>query len=304
MQTFTAPITTNYKIECWGAQGGDINNTKSDIICPGAKGGYTSGKLDLSKQAFLYVYIGQHPNTFSWEGDIGSESFPKGYNGGGSGTHHDQIGNSGGGATDVRLTSGIWNDFSSLKSRIMVAAGGAGAGYYISPGAASAGGGLIGFDGQDPGGPDVYKEYRGTGGTQTYAGDCQSYEQLGATTVKDSKLYQGGFGYGGDSSLGCYWGGSGGGGGYYGGGASCRGHINGGGGSSFISGYTGCDAIAESSTEDNIIHTGQPNHYSGYVFSNSVMIDGGSTMPKPGGGTETGHSGNGYAIFSWISPSL
>ncbi|MFR6022533.1 MAG: glycine rich domain-containing protein [Clostridia bacterium] len=30
----------------------------------------------------------------------------------------------GGGATDIRLVSGEWNDFESLKSRIMVAGGG------------------------------------------------------------------------------------------------------------------------------------------------------------------------------------
>ena len=90
-----------------------------------------------------------------------------------------------------------------------------------------------------------------------------------------------------------------------GGGASNSGVVgSGGGGSSFISGYTGCDAISESSTEDNIIHTGQPNHYSGKVFTNPVMIAGNATMPKPNGGTETGHSGDGYAIISWISPSL
>ncbi|WP_238314535.1 glycine rich domain-containing protein [Segatella albensis] len=34
------------------------------------------------------------------------------------------------------------------------------------------------------------------------------------------------------------------------------------------------------------------------------MIAGDAIMPKPGGGTETGHSGDGYAIISWISPSL
>ena len=108
-----------------------------------------------------------------------------------------------------------------------------------------------------------------------------------------------------------YWCGlAGGGGGYYGGNASWNGVNNddtfacASGGSSFISGYPDCDAIDESSTEDNIIHTGQPNHYSGKVFINPVMIDGGSVMPKPRGGTETGHSGNGYCIISWISPTL
>ena len=69
----------------------------------------------------------------------------------------------------------------------------------------------------------------------------------------------------------------------------------GGGGSSFISGHEGCDAITETSTADAITHTGEPNHYSGKVFTNTQMIAGNATQTKPGGGTETGHSGNGYA---------
>ena len=303
MQTFTAPLNTNYKIECWGAQGGGIR-TSNDISF-GADGGYTSGNLNLLKQTSLYVYVGQHPDIVYYSGEK-IESYPRGYNGGGSGTHHDQIGNSGGGATDIRIISGNWNDFNSLKSRIMVAAGGAGSGGGGLPNEeAGSGGGLVGFDGQDYRGPNIELRYRGTGGTQTYAGNCQEVtETIGGISVKNTKLYQGGFGFGGDSYLEFYQGGSGGGGGYYGGGASCRGHVCGGGGSSFISGYTGCDAIDESSIEDHIVHTGQPNHYSGKVFTNAVMIDGGSVMPKPGGGTEIGHSGNGYCIISWISPSL
>ena len=303
MKTFTAPLNTTYKIECWGAQGGGLRT--SNGISFGADGGYTSGNLNLLKQTSLYVYVGQHPNTSDITGGKTIQSYPRGYNGGGSGTLHGQVGSSGGGATDIRIISGNWNDFNSLKSRIMVAAGGAGSGSSLPNEEAGSGGGLVGFDGQDYRGPNIELRYRGTGGTQTYAGNCQEVaETIGGISVKNTKLYQGGFGLGGDSYLEFYQGGSGGGGGYYGGGASCRGHVCGGGGSSFISGYTGCDAIDESSIEDHIVHTGQPNHYSGKVFTNAVMIDGGSVMPKPGGGTETGHSGNGYCIISWISPSL
>ena len=45
---------------------------------------------------------------------------------------------------------------------------------------------------------------------------------------------------------------------------------------------------------------------SGYVGSvtNGETIAGDQTFPKPKGGTETGHEGDGYAIISWISPSL
>ena len=307
-------MATSYKIECWGAQGGSGISNKG---CIGAKGGYTSGKLNLSKQVSLYIYVGQHP-IYNYRDSLG-QVFPKGYNGGGAGSSQiynkqvkkfAQYGGSGGGATDIRLMSSNWDDFNSLKSRIMVAAGGAGGTYRsmyhtIVEAGAGAGGGLDGFDGADcDGSAGATELYKGTGGTQTYAGNCQSIDSIGGITVKESKLYQGGFGFGGNSSIEDQCGGTGGGGGYYGGGASDRGHVNGGGGSFFISGYLGCDAITESSIEDNIVHTGQPNHYSGKVFTNSIMIAGNATMPKPKGGTETGHEGNGYCIISWISPSL
>ena len=91
---------------------------------------------------------------------------------------------------------------------------------------------------------------------------------------------------------------TGGGGGYYAGGSGD--HVGGSGGSSFISGYSGCDAISESSTEKAIVHTGQPNHYSGLVFTDTQMIDGAHVMPSPNGGSETGHSGDGACIISWF----
>jgi hypothetical protein len=72
------------------------------------------------------------------------------------------------------------------------------------------------------------------------------------------------------------------------------------GGSGFISGHTGCNAINQNSTSTKITHTGQPNHYSGYIFTNTVMKAGDESMPSPTGGTETGHSGNGNAKITWM----
>lgn len=75
----------------------------------------------------------------------------------------------------------------------------------------------------------------------------------------------------------------------------------GGGGSSFISGYEGCNAISAESTENNIIHTNQPNHYSGKVFVDTVMKAGDEEMPTHDGtGTMTGNSGNGYARITYL----
>ena len=86
------------------------------------------------------------------------------------------------------------------------------------------------------------------------------------------------------------------------------------GGSSFISGHDGCNAIDSTSTENNIVHTNQANHYSGYVFTNTKMIDGAGyswtnvkgsleQMSKPSGGyytSGTGHTGNGYAKITYL----
>ena len=266
MQTFTAPLNTTYKIECWGASGGNHGN-----------GAYTNGYIVISQNFKLYVYIGE-------KGGYGLHDYDQPQNGtfnGGGGflfPFSDKHNAQGGGATDIRLQNGNWDNFNSLKSRIMVAAG-----------AGSCFGDLSSY-----GGALSTPNYTNT----FHNPDYNTNAAQGATQTSGYK-----FGIGQDGGR------AGAGGGYYGGYATVKDESNvvgirGTGGSSFISGYTGCNAISESSTEDNIIHTGQPNHYSGKVFANSVMIAGDSTIPSPSGGTEIGHSGDGYAIISWISPSL
>ena len=275
-------------MECWGAQGGGY----STIL--GGKGAYCSGIFSISQATNIYVYVGCGGRASSTE-DI-SDIF----NGGGSTIYQTAFENkrwygSGGGATDIRLTNGDWNDFNSLKSRIMVAAGGGGI-YYTteSNGAESCNGGYGGaLTGGN--GTSLVTEWGtgGTGGSQTSGG--YDHGLAGATHVPAGIYNKGSFGKGGG---GTGHPSAGGGSGWYGGGGSA--HVNsGGGGSSFISGHTGCNAISESSTSSNIIHTGQPNHYSGYVFTNTVMKAGNESMPSPTGGTETGHSGNGYCKITW-----
>ena len=266
-KTFEAPVSAYYKIELWGAQGVNYN-----ADTPGGKGAYTSGIIFLNQGEKLYVYVGA----------TGS-SKTGGYNGGANGgTQTDGTYYGGGGATDVRLENGAWNNFDSLKSRIMVAAGGAGSGYYGGVIYGGAGGALVGLSGTQSGSGASHTV--ATGGTQTSPG-------LSVNGVAGGSA----FGYAGQTQS--Y--GTGGGGGYYGGGS---GHCTsnkvsaGAGGSSFISGHPGCDAITESSTSSNIVHTGSPNHYSNKVFVDTVMIDGSSSMPTyDGTSTMVGNVGNGHA---------
>ncbi|MDD3392810.1 MAG: glycine rich domain-containing protein [Bacilli bacterium] len=288
---FIVPTTGLYKIELWGASGGDF------LQILGGKGSYTSGTIQLEKGTKLYIYVGGNPGT----GETG------GYNGGQS-IYEGQglYGRAGGGATDIRLISGSWDDETSLKSRIMVAAGGGGANYRnyadqlcgYGQGNGGAGGGLIGYDGiseEHTYSDCTYGWALGTGGMQTSGGQLVNYSISGTET---DRITTGGFGM----SLDILNPQSGGGAGYYTGGIG--GHGGAGGGSSFISGHNGCDAINASGT-----HTGQADHYSGKVFSDTIMIDGNgyfwtnvkesqSQMPNPAGGyydLGVGNSGNGYA---------
>ena len=93
-----------YKFECWGSTGEEFTSTK-----PG-RGGYSSGIIKVKTNSRFYVYIG----------NIGFFNAVKELTQDYSYTQYP------GGATDVRLiTSENWWDFDSLKSRIIVAAGGA-----------------------------------------------------------------------------------------------------------------------------------------------------------------------------------
>lgn len=232
-QTFEVPATGYYNVELWGA--GSRNNSGVDIV----KGAYTSGKTLLTKGEKLYIYVGERGN---WE----CNKF--GFNGGGKVV---TAGGCGGGATDIRISSGTWDNITSLRSRIMVAGG---AGGWDSTSIYGHGGNLIGTSGSSGDGTIPI-----LGGTQT-TGGASSPETIAS----------GSFGKGADETQGTTDYGSGGGAGYYGGGA-VYGWGNGGGGSSFISGYSGVNAIVSASSTDA---TNNTKHYSGKYFIDSTMTSG------------------------------
>ena len=280
------PATSYAKMECWGASGGNGLSDGAIRGESGGKGGYTKGILTLSSAVTLYIYVGGKGEDGLYKSNASGS-----WNGGGSGCHDgsdDESGGGGGGASDIRLINNSWDNFNSLKSRIMVAGAGGGGSFIGSDKKGNIGGPGGGIEGGRPkkwnSETNTYVEFSGTVSTQTggYAfGKGQNASQPGQNTD---------FGGGGS--------------GYYGGYISNILNIGwngspGYGGSSFISGHTGCNAIKESSTSSNIVHTGQPNHYSGYVFTNTVMKAGNESMPSPTGGTETGHNGNGYCKITW-----
>lgn len=299
-QVFTVPVSGTYKVELWGAGSGkSVDNTNVSL----AYGSYVSGMIKIQKNQELYVYVGEN----GYEKTSNYTDAVYRFNGGGYGNfacnvYYKDYGldYAGAGATDIRLKNGDWNNFDSLKSRIMVAAGSGGT-YTNTLFKASNGGGLYSEDGGYYG----EEKYKATGATQTSSGSA------------NGKFGQGGFAiYGG---AGCNSNdGGGGGGGYYGGGGSKTAEnlfqtSNGAGGSSFISGHNGCDAIKEESTEDNIIHTGQSIHYSNIYFTDTVMIDGSGYKWTTEKGDYTGmpshdddsiisgNAGNGYARITLIS---
>lgn len=296
-EKFIVPYDGIYQIELWGAQGGGVY---------GGYGGYTAGHIQLNKNDVLFVYVGEHQDR----GD-----FDVVYNGGGAAlpesSHEASINRytTGGGATDIRLVKGQWNNFDGLKSRIMVAGSGGGSN-DASKIRGGAGGGLTGYNGILSGEDSTFIMSVATGGTQISGG-------IGGTSTYGSATFDGngtpgGFGFGGDGIT-LYK--SGGGSGYYGGGSSSVSRSvagSGGGGSSFISGHNGCDAIDKSSTESSIIHTNQSVHYSGYQFTETVMIDGNGYnwttkkeeyigMPSHADSkTITGNTGHGYAKITCL----
>lgn len=118
-QTFTIPMNGVYRIEAWGAQGNNVSSKRSE----GGLGAYTKGDIQLTKGENLYIYVGEHRTDRSASFNCGSTggSGNDGTNGGGIN------GYGGGGASDIRtVLGGSWDNFDSLKSRIMVAAGGGG----------------------------------------------------------------------------------------------------------------------------------------------------------------------------------
>ena len=205
-QEFTTPCTGTYKLETWGAQGGNsINNYF------GGYGAYATGKLNIRKDSIVYINIGGKGENSSSSG--AAVTTKGGYNGGGDGKNHisgsGRYVSAGGGATHMSYEKGLLSTLSSKKESILiVSSGGSGTGYYsdtyyvITPGH---GGG-----------------FKGTTGATYFSGQIKT--NFGIPSQTDG--YSFGKGEDGKNE------GAGAGSGYYGGYTS--GSLNGSGGSSYI----------------------------------------------------------------------
>ncbi|VHX71269.1 glycine rich protein [Clostridioides difficile] len=214
-----------YKFECWGARGGALGTPFESGFYYGY-GGYCSGEITLKKETTLYLYVGLD----------GRKGYP--FNGGGYAASC-----SGGGATDIRLVGGTWDNEQSLLSRIIVAGGGGGC-YDTYDG--GGGGGLKGGMGRGWNGRPAF------GGTQ--------YE--GGRSIPNDGSCDGLFGKGATPSNPSSY--TGGGGGWYGGACADSSKFGSGGGSGYVL------------TKDSY----KPPGYtptSEYYFDNVVMTTGGNT---------------------------
>ena len=261
-----------YKLECWGAEGGYRSSTSYS-----GKGGYAKGTLTLTAKTTLYLYTGGAGNTGGVNG---------GFNGGGKRYTYP----GGGGASDVRIGS------TSLLARVIVAGGGG------SDGATSRGGGA-------GGGTTAQNETVGSYGTGGFGGgystaNPNSYNtsyfagatatQPTSTSPTTSTLTYNGFGWGGS---GCYYAngyGGAGGGGWFGGvgtypDGSGDDDKGGGGGSGYV--YT--SSTASQYPSGCLLN-------SNYYLADTANTIGTSSFTAPGGSAETGHSGNGYIRITVI----
>ena len=241
--TFEAPVTGNYTLQCWGAQGG-YGTSRKNVSYTGGYGGYSVGTVSFNYGDQAYVSAGSQGVT---NPDADYQDLVC-FNGGGVAGGYSRVSPfsdypGGGGATHIATVSGELKTLSSQVNKVLIVAGGGGQGYgyhgsdpnHPWSGNGGHGGGYIGNSGQYA---STYY-WLGSGGTQSSGGTTTpnpAYEY--ADHYQEYKIYyRGGFGEGGvkrgdsENDNGPASGGAGG-GGYYGGAPS---HYAGGaGGSGYI----------------------------------------------------------------------
>lgn len=262
VQTFTVPSTGKYKLEVWGAQGGNDPAFPTTVF--GGRGGYSTGEVNLVAGTILYLYVGGQ----------GSGCTSSGWNSTG-----------GGGSSDIRLTGGNWKDNAGLYSRIIVAGGGGG-----RHGKNYEGNVYFGNDGGGINSPSYSytpQNVNITGATQTSSG----------TSDYSDSVVPGSFGYAnpGIESNTCSIGG------WNGGERGSDGWAHGGAGGGWYGGVQSWPAGSGGSGYVLTSSSVKPVDYTpgvAYYMENEQLIAGNNTMPDPAGGNVTGRSGNGAIVIT------
>ena len=211
IQSITLPAG-KYKLEAWGAQGGNLSDTgygpyTGSTYGVGGKGGYSYGELTLTSSQILYIGVGGKGSGTS-----------AGYNGGGAGS---AAGAGGGGATHIATANGLLSSLSGNTSSILLVAGGGGGAQYGDGGYGGGGNNAGQTSPKTVGGSSVSSFWGSTGSGGTTTGGYSFGKGQNSASGSDG-LYGGA-----------------GGGGYYGG-YSCTSDVSrvddygGGGGSGYI----------------------------------------------------------------------
>ncbi len=269
-QTFVVPAgVTSLQVTAEGGAGGqDPYGAGSGAPGqPGGVGGRVTATLTVTPGETLTVYVGGKGSASS----VGTS--PGGYNGGGTG---DEVGGSGGGATDLRRATAT-ADAVGLN-RLLVAGGGGGGGYNDIPGqsAGGNGGAPTGSNGQD--GPISFFA-GGRGGTQSGPGG-----NANANIGGDYRNARAGGGAGG--------------GGYYGGGGAAY-NAGGGGGSSWVTptGSSGISyGVAGTSADGSLTIT--------YPSFAAPVLDGANFVNVPGTFPQLSLSGQSLTISNGNTVTL
>lgn len=218
-QTFVVPATGQYKLETWGAQGG---NRSTSTYYNAGYGGYSRGMINLTKGQILYVYIGGQGEFRSGTGLVEG-----GYNGGGSiEIKNSRQYGSGGGATHIAKVNGLLSELerykgtyfeerktSDSKEILIVSGGGSGFYYYGSATRTTKVGHGGGYKGNNAIGlcsgcahTDDGSHYFADGGGQTLS---EQNNDISLGLFGQGFVAAGGGFYGGNSKNSAYGGGSG-----------------------------------------------------------------------------------------------
>lgn len=137
VQSITLPFTGLYKLEVWGASGGQ---PYSGYYGNRGYGGYVYGFRALNKGQVLYICVGGRGSDGTYDCKASG-----GYNGGGNGGGYSGLtgqGGCGGGATHISTVNGVLS--SAYGGALVVAGGGGGGGLH---GDGGGGGGVSSLNG-------------------------------------------------------------------------------------------------------------------------------------------------------------